>query len=430
MRYLSRGKRGSITALVAVSMTAVLALLAIALEGGLNLEKKRSLQAAVDAAAMAAAADLWDHYPSNGGLDPAGTARASALSTASANGYNNDGTTNIITVNINPLAGDFVGVHGYAEVVIQLNQPRIFSGMWGSGATTIRARAVAGGTPGDVAILMLNPHETVAAQIGDNVNIANNGQIFINSDGTVYGEFGSNHGHNAIYVESTGHLVSGGINSVGPMAIEAGGSVTYTGGGSLRTGLSAWADPYLSILEPSAAGPPAATNYGNKTYSADATMQPGIYGDVTIKANIHVTMAAGTYFVTGGSMVLNNGSTLTGTGVMFYDMPNDYFTKDGIPATASINLSPPSGGPYRGMSVFEPRLNGKEVHIKSIGNITLSGALYSATGEFDLRPLTAGTVLSFGAYIADLAEWSPNGLGTINLDPSTSTPTKRPLLVQ
>ena len=62
----------------------------------------------------------------------------------------------------------------------------------------------------------------------------------------------------------------------------------------------------------------------------------------------------------------------------------------------------------------------------------MSGALYAQQGEFDLRPQLVTTIYTFGAYICDQAEWGPphNELGTINLNPSTSAPTKRPLLVQ
>jgi hypothetical protein len=402
----------------------MLAVLAMALDGGLTLEKRRSVQAAADAAALAAAADLWDHYWANNGLDPNGTAAASARTTAAANGYNNDGTTNTVTVNINPLSGDFVGVHGYAEVIITLNQPRGFSRIWGSNTVPIKGRAVAGGTPGDVAILMLNPHETVAAQIGDNVTILNNGQIYINSDATVYGEFKADHGNNAIFIESTGRLICGGINSVGSMGIELGGTVTYTGGGALRTGLTPWPDPFASIPEPSIVGQP---NRGNVTVSADGTIQPGIYSKITVKKNIHATMAPGIYFLGGGSIDLDVNSLLDGDGVMIYDLQNNAID---VPVTGFVNLTPPATGPYRGISVFEPRLNGKEIHIQSQGNISMAGALYSATGEFDLRPGLPTTTYSFGAYVADLAEWSPPGIGNITLNPATSAPTKRPLLVQ
>lgn len=423
MRFTSR-RRGSITALVGVSMTAMLAVLAMALDGGLTLEKRRSVQAAADAAAMAAASDLWNNYPANAGLDPNGTAAASARSTAAANGYNNDGTTNTVTVNITPLAGDFVGIAGYAEVIIQLNQARGFSRIWGTNTVPIKGRAVAGGSPGSVAILMLNLHETVAVQIGDNVNIANNGQIYINSDGTVFKEFKADHGNNAIFVESTGHLVTGGINSVGSMGMEAGGSVTYTGGGSLRTGLTPWDDPLASIPEPDDFGIP---DYGNKSYSVNTTIPPGAYGKITIKKNTQVTMSPGIYFMLGASIDMDVNSSLIGNGVMFYGLDNNAID---VPVTSFINLTPPTSGPYRGISVFEPRLQNKEIHIQSKGNITMTGSLYSVTGEFDLRPELSTTVFSFGAYVADLAEWSPPGIGTINLNPSTSAPTKRPLLVQ
>jgi hypothetical protein len=422
----SKEKRGSVIVLVAVTMAAVLGVLAIAMDGGLLLEKKRTVQAVADAAALAAATDLWEHYATNNGLDPARTAYASAMSTAAANGFIDD-VNSVVTVNIGPASGNFANRAGYAEVIIRFNQARGFSSIFGSGSLPVTARAVAGGNPGNIAILMLNPHETVAAQIGDNVNIANNGQIFINSDGTVYGEFGSNHGHNAIYVESTGHLTSGGINSVGTLGIEAGGTITYTGGGGLTTGMSPVADPLASIPEPDPTGQP---NYGSPKYTVASTMQPGIYDNITIAKNVHVTMAPGIYYIHNGGMQLSTGSSLTGDGVMFYDMPNDYFGGSGIPVGASINLSPPTSGFYRGISVFEPRDMNKEVHIKSNGDITMSGALYSLTGEFDLRPLLATTVFNFGAYIADLAEWSPNGVGTINLNPTTSAPTKRRLLVE
>ena len=159
-------------------------------------------------------------------------------------------------------------------------------------------------------------------------------------------------------------------------------------------------------------------------------MQPGIYKTVQIKDGVDVTMAAGIYFVTGGQMNIGKNASLTGTGVMFYDMPNDYFSSDGFVASSHVTLTAPTSGTYKGISVFEPRDMDKEIHIKSYGNITMTGALYSVLGEFDLRPLSAATVFSFGAYIANLAEWSPNGLGTINLNPTASVPTKRPLLVQ
>src|SRR5262245_61439063 len=93
-------RRGKIVALVAFGLMALLGVVAISFDGGGMMSEKRHAQAVADAAALAAAADLYTYYWTNSGADPGGTAKASALQVASDNGYTNDGTTSIVTVNI------------------------------------------------------------------------------------------------------------------------------------------------------------------------------------------------------------------------------------------------------------------------------------------------------------------------------------------
>jgi uncharacterized membrane protein len=134
---------------VAICLTVLLAVLAIALDGGMLLSERRHAQAVADAAARAAAADLYLGKS-------VGTAQQSALRTAAANGYANDGTISIITPNLTdannnplhgiwipPISGDYVGNSSCAEVVVQWNQYRCFSSIFGSGLIPVRARAVA-----------------------------------------------------------------------------------------------------------------------------------------------------------------------------------------------------------------------------------------------------------------------------------------------
>ena len=125
MRRNWKKRRGAITALVAVSLIAILGVVAIAVEGGQLLDKKRSVQAAADAAAYAVAVDLFTNYGANNGLDPLGKAKASALAYAAANGYTNDGVTSVVTVNIPPTSGIAKDKAGNAEVIIQLNRRRL-----------------------------------------------------------------------------------------------------------------------------------------------------------------------------------------------------------------------------------------------------------------------------------------------------------------
>ena len=43
----------------------------------------------------------------------------------------------IVTVNIPPLAGQFTAKNGYAEVIVQHNQPRCFTALWGAGTMSV-----------------------------------------------------------------------------------------------------------------------------------------------------------------------------------------------------------------------------------------------------------------------------------------------------
>src|ERR1700731_2387306 len=121
LRHASR--RGTVSVLVAVCLTIMLGIVAIALDGGMLLTERRHAQAVADAAALAAASDLYLGNSVN-------TAQQSALRSAAGNGYANDGVTSIITPNVKdadgnpvhgiwspPITGDHVGDASYVEVV-------------------------------------------------------------------------------------------------------------------------------------------------------------------------------------------------------------------------------------------------------------------------------------------------------------------------
>src|SRR5260370_1080416 len=95
-------RRGMVAVLVVISLTVLVGVAAIALDGGMALTERRRAQDVADAAALAAASDLFAHFQSNQGEDTNGTAQASALSNAAANGYKNDGTKSIVTVRVSP----------------------------------------------------------------------------------------------------------------------------------------------------------------------------------------------------------------------------------------------------------------------------------------------------------------------------------------
>src|SRR5262245_48824668 len=109
MNKIKRLRKGIVIPLVAVCLAVMMAFVAIVIDGGLLLDKQNRMQTVADAAAIAAAEDLFANWRTNQGLDPQWTARAVAIAVATANGFPD------ITVNIPPLSGLFVGQAGNVE---------------------------------------------------------------------------------------------------------------------------------------------------------------------------------------------------------------------------------------------------------------------------------------------------------------------------
>src|SRR5689334_5150911 len=132
-------RKGLIAAFVAVCLVVILGLTAISLDGGGLLDRRRQAQATADAAAMAAACDLYANFPTYHGVDAGSTAAQAALNVAATNGFTNDTTHSVVTVNIPPLSGPYTGLSGYAEVLVTWNQPRYFSRIWGTSSVKVTA---------------------------------------------------------------------------------------------------------------------------------------------------------------------------------------------------------------------------------------------------------------------------------------------------
>ncbi len=109
MRHPVPARKGNVAVFTAVCLTVLVGAAAFALDGGRLLHSRRAVQAAADAAALAASDGLFLNYQTYAGLDGDGTAKAAALARAAANGFNNDGTTNQVTVNIPPASGLHAG---------------------------------------------------------------------------------------------------------------------------------------------------------------------------------------------------------------------------------------------------------------------------------------------------------------------------------
>ena len=72
-----QARRGVVAPFVALCLIALLGVTALVVDGGLLLADRRKVQGAADAAALAAAIDLYNNWNLNSGKDPSGSAASS-----------------------------------------------------------------------------------------------------------------------------------------------------------------------------------------------------------------------------------------------------------------------------------------------------------------------------------------------------------------
>jgi hypothetical protein len=342
------------------------------------MSERRRAQATADAAALAAAAELFANYRTSNGVD-SGSAATSATTTANANGYTSSNST--ITVRVYPAnylgeppppdnkhPGAMTGnpnqvPPGYAEVTVTYNQARFFSSMWGSGNIPVSARAVARGQwlPATPGILVLDPTASGSLLTTGNGSItAKNGPIIVDSNSA-----------SAITASGANSVITDPNNPIdvtGVPGVSGGGTISPTP----TSGQPPTPDPLRFIPEP------AKPSAGTSTIDANGIIQltPGYFSGNSLKfgASDSVNMAPGIYYVDGAFTVNgNNSSTFTGSNVMIFIDPNGSLSLGG---NGSVTLSPPSSGIYQGMTIFESRSSTQSVSVAGSGKFNISGTFY------------------------------------------------------
>ena len=358
---------GAVAPLVALCLVILLGIVAIALDGGVLLDQRRQAQAAADAAALAAAVDLYQNYPTNGGVDRGGTAVKSALTTAAAMGYDNDdGNNTIVTVNVPQETGPFAAQAGYAEVVVQWNQLRSFSNIFGSGTILVKARAVAAGrwVPFNDGVIVLHPTAEGALKAkGDGDMEVLNSSVIVDSN------------------SSQAATTAGGAqvaDPANPIAITGTGP-GYSGSllGKVVTGQQPMPDPLAYLPAPDPTRMPIQAAHAGRIVD----LAPGRYlGGLFFSGQTSVNMAPGIYYLDEGGFCFSGRGNLNAVGVMIYSTGGLSITGQG-----NVILSPPTSGIYQGISYFQGRDCTATARIAGGGGMNITGTLYVPGGLVQLQ---------------------------------------------
>lgn len=165
-----------------------------------------------------------------------------------------------------------------------------------------------------------------------------------------------------LYVDSTSAsaLTTGGSSSLSAPEYDVAGNVSVHTplSPSPNLGVSQISDPLASLPVPASA--PYICNHIN--YSApnfsNPTLSQGVYcGGINVGNNSY-TLSPGTYILVGGGLSTQSAnSSISGTGVMFYNTYNSTYSYAPISlaANSTVSLKAPTSGTYAGILIFEDR---------------------------------------------------------------------------
>jgi Flp pilus assembly protein TadG len=392
-------RRGTVAALVTLSMPVLLGVSALGLDAGMLFIHRRQAQTMAEAVSTAAAYQLY--------LSSSNTSGATAAATAMATHY---GVTSP-TINIPPASGTFAGKSGYVQVSLTTTSPRLFSAIWGTGTMSVTASATAragGSQPySPASVILLDPSSSGSLTVVGGSNIIASTPIQVNSNSPT-----------AVNVNN-GAQINAPLDIVGNKTVAAGSSIT----GTVATGVASVSDPLASLSAPSV---PNATTTPLSTYRGygSFTMQPGLYtGNVNLGNGGAFTMQPGTYYIQGGNFNIANGVSLTGSGVTIY-IDNTNVSGTSSPGTISFQggttttLTPPSSGTYSGIVYYQNRSSSVSPQFGNGATINVKGTFYAPAASLTFNGGTTTNVLSNQMIVKDIN--ISNG-ATINIPYNSST---------
>jgi Flp pilus assembly protein TadG len=361
MFTLAASAGGQVMVLVCVSLIALMGMIAVVTDFSFMQHQKNMMQTAADSAAMAGSEEL-----SYGDQVAAGQADAAS------NGYTNGVSNVTVTINNPPSTGPNTANSAYVEAIVSKPEPTYFLRVLGVSTMTVSTRAVAYEGNGPNCIYVLNPSASGALSANGNVTVTSGCGLLVDSS------------------SATGMSLVGNVSITAPTIGVVGG---YSAGGSSsvtptpKTGVIAATDPLASVAAPTV-GSCAHTNYSLNGTSGSASSPLQLYagtycGGITVHGNAWLNFNAGTYVLAGGGMAISANTTMTGTGVTFYNTTGTGgYGAISMNGNTQANLSAPTSGPLAGILFFQDRsIPSTDAGSTITGNSssTFDGAVYFPT---------------------------------------------------
>jgi hypothetical protein len=309
-----KDETGQVLVLTLLSMSLLMAMMALAIDVGLLFRGRRMAQTAADAAAMAGALE-WNY---NGVTNVATVARTAAGN----NGITN--TTTNVHVNFSPnITSPYHNTSGYVEAVVSQPNPTFFMAMFNYAPLNVTARGIAGIVPGPSCIIALDRNKDSSSfwiKGNTTVHTPNCGIQVNSSDGSAFCDQG-NAKIDGPYLRVTGNQAGG-------------GKCGKSSGAPLFPNAPPVNDPYANVPDPA-----TLCNGGNTTALTSITsanvgsLPSSIYPTSGTGPGATVTCFSGT------NVNLNNVNLGGDSNTQAPDSnANIYVFKNGVSMTGTVNV--------------------------------------------------------------------------------------------
>jgi len=187
-----------------------------------------------------------------------------------------------------------------------------------------------------------------------------------------------------------------------------GANITKNGGVTppAVTGCATISDPFAGKLPTVTAG----TCINQSPLSGNVTLNPGTYcGGVNFNGSGTLTLNPGLYILKSGSMILNSGWTVNGTGVTFYFADQNSYIQFNSGVTA--NLSAPTTGTYANILMFEPTgLSNTQLPINGTSSSSFTGLFYLPSRDVTINSVSNvssdSVTMVFSTLILNATNWA------------------------
>ena len=379
-------ERGQAIPLVVLFLVLLMGTAALAVDVGYLRHGQRVQQSAADSAAIAGAAELA--YPA------AADVTTAARSDAASNGFTDNGSNVIVTVNNPPTSGAYSGNTAAVEVIARAKYPTFLEGVFGTNFAWIATRAVAlsgdGGNHDCVYVLKSTaPSATLNSSTinAPNCGFIANGPLTFNSD----------------------TITAASIGAAGAITTN---SSTFPEAHPARSVSAIDPCPTIAGCASLTSSPPALTpcTYTSQLVlnSWTGTLNPGVYCGGVVLNSATATLNPGVYVIKNG--ITLNSSTLTGTGVTFYIATGAVSINSSM-----LTLTAPATGSAAGMLFYQIASDSSSATLNSSGCGTIAGGLYFPSAALTLNS-------DFNTWMLVVAGWLTMNSTTANIPATSSFP--------